>query len=133
MRYLADTNVWIHFLKQRNSAVEARLRSTSARDIAVCSIIWAELLHGARKYGNTDNRISLVEQTLSPYVSLPFDDLAARHYAEIRDQLETAGTMIGANDLFIASIARAHGLTVATGNLRDFQRIPGLSVEDWTS
>lgn len=132
MLYLADTNIWILYLKRRNSAVESRLRSMPAGQIAVCAIVRAELLHGARKYGDVQHRVALVEETLAPYLSLPFDDAAARHYAEIRDHLERSGTVIGANDLLIASIALACGLTVATGNVREFQRIPGLAVEDWT-
>ena len=132
MRYLADSNVWIQFLKRRNSAATARLQKTPAADIAVCSIVWAELLHGARKYEAPADRVSRVQAALSPYVSLPFDNAAAEHYAEIRDSLERSGTIIGANDLLIASIARAHNLTVATGNVDEFSRVPGLQVEDWT-
>lgn len=132
MRYLTDTNIWILYLKQRNTAVEDRLRSTPAGEIAVCSVVRAELLHGARKYGNVANRVALVEETLAPYLSLPFDDQAACHYAEVRHHLESVGAVIGANDLLIASVARAHGLIMATGNVREFQRIPGLAVEDWT-
>lgn len=131
MRYLADSNVWIHYLKQKNSGIETRLHATPASDILVCSVVWAELLHGARKYGNAARRLALIEDTLGPFQSLPFDDLAARHYAEIRDSLERSGTVIGANDLLIASIARAHGLVVATGNVGEFSRVPGLLVENW--
>jgi tRNA(fMet)-specific endonuclease VapC len=131
MRYLVDTNVWIHYLKKQNSGIEARLHATPAKDIVVCSVVWAELLHGARKYGNVPQRLALVEETLEPFQSLPFDDLAARHYAEIRDHLERSGTVIGPNDLLIASIARAHGLIVATGNVGEFSRLPGLTVENW--
>lgn len=131
MRYLADTNVWIHYLKNQSSGIEARLRTTPAQDIVVCSVVWAELLHGARKYGNISRRLALVQETLKPFVSLPFDDVAASHYAEIRDELERSGTVIGPHDLLIASIARAHGLIVATGNLDEFSRIPNLSVERW--
>jgi len=133
MRYLADSNVWINYLKSRNSAVEERLHRTPAAEIAVCSVVWAELLHGARKYANPDERVARIQRTLAPYISLPFDNAAAEHYAEIRDSLERSGTIIGANDLLIASIARAHSLTVATGNADEFSRVPGLNIENWTS
>lgn len=132
MRYLADSNVWIHYLKRRNSQVEERLHRTPAGEIAVCSVGWAELLHGARKYTNPEERVARIQRTLAPYPSLPFDNAAAVHYAEIRDMLERAGTIVGANDLLIASIARAHNLTVATGNDGEFSRVPGLRVENWT-
>jgi len=72
-----------------------------------------------------------VERTLAPFVSLPFDDAAARNYAQIRDELEVRGEVIGPNDLFIASIALTHGLILVTNN-REFRRITGLPVEDRT-
>jgi tRNA(fMet)-specific endonuclease VapC len=131
MRYLIDTNIWIFYLKHSSSPVVARLRNTPASEVAVCSIVWAELLHGARKYEKRDVRVARVEQTLAPFRSLAFDDAAARHYAEIRDALETQGAVIGPHDLLIAAIARNHGLTLVSNN-REFQRVAGLVVEDWT-
>ena len=131
MRYLLDTNAWIHYLKHAASPVEARLRRTPAHEVAVCSVVWAELLHGARKYEKRNERVARIERTLSPYRSLPFDDAAARRYAEIRDVLETRGEIIGPNDLLIAAIALTHGLTLVTNN-REFSRVPGLIIEDWT-
>lgn len=71
-----------------------------------------------------------MEHTLSPFVSLPFDDAAARHYATIRDDLETNGLTIGPNDLMIAAIARDRGLILVSNN-REFHRVTGLTVEDW--
>ena len=126
MRYLLDTNAWIHYLKHASSPVEAGLRRTPAQEVAVCSVVWAELLHGAR-----DERVARIERTLGPFRSLPFDDAAARRYAEIRDTLETRGQVIGPNDLLIAAIALTHGLTLVTNN-REFSRVPGLNIEDWT-
>lgn len=131
MRYLLDTNIWIFYLKNASSPVGARLRTTSACDIAVCSIVWAELLYGARKYAKREDRVARVELTLSPFVSLAFDDTAARSYAEIRDTLESQGQIIGPNDLMIASIALTHRLTLVSNNA-EFQRVAGLQIEDWS-
>jgi tRNA(fMet)-specific endonuclease VapC len=131
MRYLLDTNIWIFYLKNPSSLVGSRLRNTSASDIAVCSVVRAELLHGARKYEKRTERVARVELTLSPFISLPFDDAAARHYAIIRDDLELRGVTIGPNDLMIAAIAVAHELTLVSNN-REFNRVDGMPVEDWT-
>lgn len=131
MRYLLDTNAWIHYLKQAGSPVQRRLRNTPASDVATCSVVWAELLYDARKYQNRAERVARIERTLAPFHSLPFDNAAAGRYAEIRDTLETRGEVIGPNDLLIAAIALTHGLTLVTNN-REFSRVPGLSVEDWT-
>jgi tRNA(fMet)-specific endonuclease VapC len=131
MRYLLDTNIWIFYLKNSSSLVGHRLRNTSASDIAVCSVVLAELLHGARKYEKRAERVARVELTLSPFISLPFDDAAARHYAEIRDDLESRGATIGPNDMMIAAIVRTHGLILVSNN-REFNRVPGIKTEDWT-
>lgn len=130
MRFLLDTNIWIFYLKNASSPVGIRMRQTPASKIVTCSIVWAELLHGARKYANRHDRVMRIEQTLLPFASLPFDDAAARHYASIRDDLEMKGCVIGPHDLMIAAIARHHGLALVTNN-REFQRVDGLTVEDW--
>jgi tRNA(fMet)-specific endonuclease VapC len=131
VRYLLDSNVWIQYLKNHSTPIEARLRRTPADEIVTCSIVWAELLYGARKYGRRDIRETLIERTLEPFDSLPFDDSAARHYAEIRDELERRGELIGPNDLMIAAITRCHQLTLVSSDA-EFRRVSGLQVEDWT-
>jgi tRNA(fMet)-specific endonuclease VapC len=131
MLYLLDTNTWIHYLKRVGSPVEARLRQTPAAEVAVCSVVWAELLHGAQKYEKREERVARIERTLAPFRSLPFDDAASRRYAEIRDELEIRGEIIGPNDLLITAIALTHGLILVTNN-REFSRVTGLTIEDWT-
>ena len=131
MRYLLDTNIWIFYLKNASSLVGTRLRNTSASDIAVCSVVRAELLHGARKYEKRAERVARVKLTLSPFISLPFDDAAAVNYATIRDDLESQGVPIGPNDLMIAAIAVTLRLTLVSNN-REFSRVDGMPVVDWT-
>ncbi len=111
--------------------LDAKLRTLDER--MSCSIVLAELLHGAAKYGNPMRRIKLIETTLDKYASLPFDDSAAKQYAATRHELQTAGVVIGPYDLQIAAICLVHNLTLITGNVREFSRVPGLAVEDWTS
>lgn len=96
-------------------------------------MVWAELLHGARKYENPAERRERVERVLDPLENFDFDRAAAHHYATARDTLEKDGISIGLNDLLIASIALANDLTVVTGNTGEFNRIPGLRVEDWSA
>ncbi len=131
MRYLLDTNIWIAYLKGGNITVRRRLESSDRTDIAVCSVVWGELLYGARQYERREEREARIETTLSPLRCLPFDLAAARRYARIRDELERAGQTIGGNDLMIAAIALEHSLTGVTHNSREFSRVPGLRVEDW--
>ncbi len=131
MPYLLDTNVWIEYFKQPASPIHAKLSLLRPADIATCSIVKSELMHGAEKYANRDRRQALVVETLAPYRSLPFDDDAAILYARLRHDLEIAGNVIGPYDLQIAAICRLHGFTLVTNNVREFSRIPGLTIEDW--
>jgi tRNA(fMet)-specific endonuclease VapC len=132
MRYLIDTNIIIFALKSGQSVSAHRLKMIPIRDQCVCSVVEAELMHGAHKYDHPQRREALVIGFLSPYASLPFDSAAARHYADIRHNLEQRGLIIGNNDLMIAAIARANDLTVVTHNPDEFKRVPGLQVEDWS-
>ena len=133
MRYLLDSNAWIVILRQRDSAVQLQLKRWPADDIALCSIVLAELYYGALKSepSHRPGNEVLVDELRTRYTSLPFDDIAALQCACIRVQLRNAGTPIGPNDLMIASIALAHDLTLVTHNVGEFSRVPGLKLEDW--
>ncbi len=131
-QYLLDTNIWILLLKQPPSCLRQRLDAEDAGKIATCSIVKAELWHGALKYQNVQRRQATVENLLVPYASYPFDDEAARHYGTIRHDLETRSQVIGPNDLKIAAICLPHALTLVSSNTNEFSRVAGLKLEDWT-
>jgi len=131
MAFLLDTNSWIHYLKHANSPIRTQLESLAPTDVVACSVVRAELLHGAEKYGNRDRRVATVVQSLAPFRSLAFDDDAAVIYARLRHELETAGAVIGPFDLQIAAISLLHGATLVTSNTGEFSRVFGLVVEDW--
>lgn len=132
MSWLPDTNVWISVLKNPLGRLEQRIRACSIGEILLCSVVKAELWHGAQQYGNRDRRLRALAWLFEPFASIPFDDAAALHYAEIRHALEIQGKVIGPNDLKIAAIARCQGLTVVTQNMSEFLRVPELQVEDWS-
>ncbi|HMP83069.1 MAG TPA: type II toxin-antitoxin system VapC family toxin [Verrucomicrobiota bacterium] len=131
MAWLLDTNAWITYLKSPQSPVRARLEKLQPAEIHLCSVVKAELLHGAEKYGNRERRLDILRELFTPYVSLPFDDVAAARYGQLRHELEVVGDVIGPNDLMIAAIALAHGLTLVTRNTSEFSRVRGLTLEDW--
>ena len=131
MAWLLDSNAWIEYLKNPQSPVRTRLEQRTPDEVRVCSVVKAELFHGARKYGRPERRLALVTETFAPYVSLPFDDAAAEHYARVRHELETAGRIIGPNDLLIAAICLANNCTLVTNNVSEFERVSGLRIEDW--
>jgi len=130
MTYLLDTNICIELLNRRDARAASKLASVNPREIRLCSIVKAELYHGAYKSGREKN-IALVRKFSAAFESLPFDDLAAERYGLLRTTLEKQGKLIGPNDLLIASIALAHEATLITHNAEEFSRIPDLSMEDW--
>ena len=132
MLYLLDSNVWIEIRKAKNRQILDRFTRTPVSEMATCSPVRAELMHGAEKYETRDQRKATVTEALGKVVSLPFDDLCADQYAAIRHDLERRRCVIGSMDLQIAAIALAHGLTVITGNTEEFRRVHGLKVEDWS-
>jgi tRNA(fMet)-specific endonuclease VapC len=131
MRYLLDTNVCVMYLNGRSESVRDRLLITPMEDIAVCSVVKAELFYGAIKSNNPARTLERQQQFLARFISLPFDDEAAIVFGEIRSVLASAGTPIGPYDLQIASIALVNDLTLVTHNTREFSRVNGLRFEDW--
>jgi tRNA(fMet)-specific endonuclease VapC len=130
MRFLLDTNSCIMYLRGQNLALKQKLEAES-QEIAVCSVIKAELFYGAMKSAKPEQNLRLQEAFLGQFISLPFDDVAATLFGRIRSQLESKGTPIGSYDLQIAAIALAHNLILVTHNTREFSRVEGLQWEDW--
>lgn len=133
MAWLPDTNVWIQVLKNPGGSLEQKILSHPPDQICLCSVVKAELWHGAHKYANTARRLTNLNKLFAGFVSLPFDDNAAWHYGDIRHQLEIGGCVIGPNDLKIAAICLAHNLTLVTANIGEFSRVGSLRCEDWSS
>jgi tRNA(fMet)-specific endonuclease VapC len=131
MKYLLDTNACIRFLNTPDSSIARRMAGLQPEDIALCSVVKAELLFGAFRSANPTRTLERLEIFFAPFVSLPFDDLSAELYGVIRAELAGIGTPIGPNDLLIASIAAANGLTLVTHNTREFGRVRVLRIEDW--
>ena len=133
MRYLLDTNTIIFALKDAVGKSALRIGLVEQDEVTICSVVEAELYHGATKYGHPSRRKAALDAFLQPFRSLPFDSACVPHYARIRDDQERRGVCIGANDLLIAAIAITHDLTVVTHNSDEFHRVPGLRVEDWSA
>ncbi|MBO1347056.1 MAG: type II toxin-antitoxin system VapC family toxin [Hormoscilla sp. GUM202] len=131
MRYLLDTNVCVRYLNGRSVAIRRRLQAIDVEEVAVCSIVKAELFYGAMRSNNPEQTLARQEQFLRVFESLPFDDRAASICGRIRAQLAAAGTPIGPYDMQIAAIAMANNLTLVTHNVREFNRVEGLQIEDW--
>lgn len=130
IRYLLDTNIVIYVIKRRpREALEVFNRHHG--HMAISAITLAELVHGVEKSQFPARNLHVVEDFCSRLAMLPYTQEAAYHYGAIRAALESTGQTIGVNDLHIAAHARSQGLTLVTNNLREFERVPGLLVENW--
>jgi len=129
--YLLDTNACVRILNHSSPRLIDQLQEQDPVDIGLCSITKAELLYGARHSIRAEENLKLLQKFFDPFVSLPFDDRSADHYAIIRSDLARRGQLIGPNDMLIAAIAMAHDLILVTHNTEEFSRIIGLRLEDW--
>lgn len=131
MIYLLDTNVCIHLLNEKHPAILQHFRQHGPADIAMCSVVKAELLCGARRSQRVEANLQRLKIFFAPLRSLPFDDECAEQYGQIHADLLIQGKPIGPNDTLIAAIARAHDATLVTHNTAEFRRVAGLRMEDW--
>lgn len=132
MIYLLDTNICVRYLRGTDrQQLEARLNATSFGDVALCSVVKAELLYGAARSQQPERNQAQLQRFFAGFPSLSFDDQAAAAYGTLRAALEASGTPIGPNDLMIAATALASGLVLVTHNTAEFSRVPGLQIEDW--
>lgn len=130
LKYLLDTNIVIYVIKRRPLQVLEVFNRHHGR-MAISSITLAELAHGVEKSSDPSRNLGVVEDFVSRLTVLPYDDRAAWQYGNIRAVLEMLGQPIGVNDLHIAAHARSNGLTLVSNNLHEFERVPGLLLENW--
>jgi tRNA(fMet)-specific endonuclease VapC len=127
---LLDTNTLIFYLKGVEPVV-SRLQSSSPRDLAIPSVVAYEIEYGTLK-NRSSRRRTIVAELLAGLVQVPFDHKAAQEAARIRVDLEAKGHVIGPLDLLIAGTAASRGATLVTNNIKEFSRVKGLRLEDWT-
>lgn len=132
MKYMLDTNVLVHLIRNKSENVKNRLRQKNISDVCISSITYAELEYGVSKSSSKEKNALALLTVLSGIKVLPLGESAGKVYGSIRASLEKDGNVIGPNDMLIAAHALAEGLTLVTNNTREFRRVPGLNIEDWT-
>lgn len=130
-RYLLDTNICIAY-KKKKPGVPERVDVLPAGHASMSVVTWGELVLGAEKSNNRARALDVIHRVREIIPVVGADDTVGDHYGSIRGGLEKRGQIIGPNDLWIAAHARALGLTLVTNNTREFNRVSGLAVEDWT-
>ena len=130
LKYMLDTNIVIYVIKRR--PIEALATFNRYADMMCLSAVTeAELLHGAEKSQQREHNLRQVADFLSRLEVLSYTSKAAGHYGDIRADLERKEKPIGVNDLHIAAHARSEGFILVSNNLREFERVDGLRLENW--
>lgn len=128
---MLDTNICIYLIKHKPESVFLKLKEHDPSDICISSVTYAELVHGVEKsQAVAKNRLALI-LFLSNIEIMDFDTLAAELYGAIRADLEKAGKPIGPLDMMIAGHAMALNYIIVTNNVKEFQRVQGLEIENW--
>lgn len=130
--HVFDTDTCSYIMKRAFPMLLDRLRATPLEAQAVSCVSVAELLYGTRLSSRPVEARAAFDAFIRHLAVLDWNFEAAEHYAEIRADLKVRGKMIGANDLLIAAHARSLGAVLVTNNVGEFERVPGLKVENWT-
>ena len=129
---MLDTNICIYTIKQKPIEVLNRFKQELSEGLCISAITLAELKHGVEKSARPERNELALAQFLTALTVVPFDDLAAVEYGKICADLQKKGKPIGTMDMLIAASALSLGITLVTNNTREFIRVSGLSLENWT-
>ncbi len=127
---MLDTNIVIYTIKNRPERVREVFKRHSGQ-MAISAVTFGELIYGAERSSQPERNLNDIEGMIARLEVLPFDELAAAHFGQLRAELARAGTPIGPYDQMIAGHARALGLVLVTNNVDEFERVPGLRIENW--
>ena len=131
MTHLLDTNTCIVHLRSGGTSVVSRRLASAQGQVALCSIVVAELLFGAYRSRDVTANLAEVNGFCAGFPIFPFDEVVALVHARVRADLAAVGMPVGPYDSIIAATALCHDLAVVTHNTREFSQVPGLRLEDW--
>ncbi len=132
MIFLINTNICIYIMNNHPTEVVQKFRETGVGEICISSITVSELQYGAYKSKQIKKNLKRLDEFLSPFSILAYDERASTFYGEIRSCLEKQGNVIGPLDMLIAAHALSENLTLITNNEKEFKRVKSLKVENWT-
>lgn len=130
-KYLFDTNIWSALIRRSNAPLIERFAQLHPSRVFLSPVVLGELEVGYFKGDRSPKRRKVLEHIVSHAQALTLDAKVSAVYGRLRSELETAGTPIGPNDTWIAAEALHHKLVLVTDNVREFQRVPKLNVENW--
>lgn len=128
--HLLDTNTCIYVINHRPASVFERFKQYRLGELAISSITASELAFGVEKSGSERNKQAL-NKFLAPLEICPYDERAIWYYAKLRHTLQVNGKTIGSLDMLIAAHALALNAVLVTNNLKEFERVGGLRLDNW--
>ncbi len=131
LKYMLDTNIVIYTMRNRPDVVRRRFNRHQGR-MCISTVTLGELIYGVEKSSQPERNMEVIEGFAARMEVLPFEDQDAFHFGQIRAELARQGRPIGPYDAMIAAHARARGLILVTNNMREFRRVAGLRLEDWS-
>jgi tRNA(fMet)-specific endonuclease VapC len=132
LRYMLDTNICIFVMKGLGQALALRFDAEAER-LCISAVTLAELVYGVEKSAAQNRNRRALESFIGRLAVLSFDSGAAAAYGALRSDLERRGAVIGPYDMMIAAHAQSQGLRLVTNNRREFERVTGLAIEDWSA
>ena len=127
---MLDTNMVIYTIKNRPDQVRETFKQHQDQ-MCISAVTWGELIYVAEKSSHPERNLADIEQMAARLEIAPFETLAAAHFGQLRAELYRIGKPIGPYDMMIAGHARSMGFILVTNNLKEFERVPGLRVENW--
>lgn len=131
--YMLDTDTCIFIMRRSSEKLLSRIQAVPLPQQVISVVTYAELLYGIQVSAKKKGNQTAVDELVRHLDIYEWSVAAAKHYAEIRADLKKKGQLIGANDLLIAAHARSVDAVIVTNNVKDFGRVKGLKVENWTT
>ena len=132
IKYMLDTNIVIYTIKNRPRQVREAFKKHD-KQMCISSVTYGELIYGAERSSQPEQNLADIEGLVARLEIAPFETHAAEHFGQLRAELYRAGQPIGPYDMMIAGHARAKGLILITNNVKEFERAPGLRIENWVA
>lgn len=129
--FLLDTNICIYIMKKKPASVMTRFEQLQLGEVAMSLVTYAELEYGALRSQNAEKAKQLLNEITHFIPVLAMEKPVSEHYADIRADLAAKGSPIGNNDLWIAAHARSLNTTLVSNNIKEFERVVGLKLENW--
>jgi tRNA(fMet)-specific endonuclease VapC len=130
LKYMLDTNIVIYTIKNRPDQVRKVFKQHESQ-MCISAVTKGELVYGAERSSQPERNLADIEGLIARLEVAPFEDHASEHFGQLRAELYRIGKPIGPYDMMIAGHARSMGLILVTNNMKEFERVPGLRVENW--